>query len=90
MVVCILWVTVLGCSMKPLERVGSHMVLTRFQSWWYMESVLADPYLPCSCAISLILLLVGGWVLSWSRLRGSVGRSGKGGGGGVESGLGGV
>jgi hypothetical protein len=40
---------VLGWSMKPLERVGSHMTLTFFQSLWYMESVLAEPYLWCSC-----------------------------------------
>jgi hypothetical protein len=33
-----------------------------FQSLWYIDSVLTDPYLWCSCAISLILLLEGGGV----------------------------
>ena len=73
--------------MKPFDRVGSHIVLTFFHSLWYMDSVLADPYLWCSCASSLILLLDGAGESSWARLRGSVGRMLKGGGGGGLFGL---
>ncbi len=73
-VVWILGVTMLGWSMKTLERVGSHVALNFIQSLWYVESVLAELYLWCSCAISLILLLEpeGGGVSCWTRLRGSV------------------